>query len=241
MKKTRRNKLRVLAIGAHPDDVEICCAGTLARYIERGDHVTVAIVCKGDSASLNLPPDQLVQVRSREAQAAARVLGADLIQMGLPDWGVDPTFETTKLFAGVIRQAQPNVILTHFHTDYGSDHNNTFVLVRDGALAATVPNIKTGHRPLKRQPAILLWEPLGGYGFQPDAYVDITKTMRKKLRMLACHKSQREWLDRHGGIDFVDYVNVTARFRGYQAAVKMAEGFVTLKNWAQIPAGSLLP
>lgn len=236
-----RGKLRVLAIGAHPDDVELCCAGTLARCVERGDHVTVAIACNGDSASFDLAPDDLVKLRSREARAAAKSIGADLIEMGISDWNLDVNIDTKKLFADTIRQARPDVILTHYHTEYGSDHNNTFVLVRDAALAATVPRITTSHKAMKRQPAIFMWEPLGGYGFQPDIYVDITKTLKAKIRMLGCHLSQREWLSRHGGPDFAEYIEVVSRYRGMQAGVAHAEGFVPLKNWAQIAARPLLP
>lgn len=241
MKRTTGKKLRVLAFGAHPDDVELCCAGTMARYADRGDHVMVAIACNGDSATFDLPPEKLVKVRSREARNAARSIGAELIEIGLSDWNLDVTIETKKLFADAIRHARPDVILTHYHTEYGSDHNNTFVLVRDGALAATVPSIRTAHQAIPRQPAIFMWEPLGGYGFQPEAYVDITSTLPAKLKMLEHHRSQREWLSRHGGLDFAEYVRVVARYRGFQAGVTYAEGFVPLKNWAQIAARPLLP
>lgn len=237
----RHASLRVLAIGAHPDDVELCCAGTLARCAQRGDSVTIAVACKGDSASFDLPGDKLIEVRSREARNAARVIGADFLEMGLSDWGVDVILSTKKLFADVIRHARPDVILTHFHTEYGSDHNNTFVLVRDAALAATVPWVRTSHAATRRQPAIFMWEPLGGFAFQPEIYVDITKTMRTKQKMLGCHRSQREWLAKHGGIDFLEFIDVTARFRGYQSGVRYAEAFVPLKNWAQIAARPLLP
>jgi len=241
MRRGEAKKLRVLAIGAHPDDVELCCAGTLARYVERGNHVTVAIACNGDSATFDLPPEKLVAVRGKEARRAAKSIGAELIEMGISDWDLDVTIGTKKLFADVIRQARADVILTHFHTEYGSDHNNTFILVRDGALAATVPSIRTAHRAIPRQPAIFMWDPLGGYGFQPELYVDITRTLSAKLRMLECHRSQREWLSRHGGMDFAEYVRVTARYRGFQSGVKYAEAFAPLKNWAQIGARQLLP
>jgi N-acetylglucosamine malate deacetylase 1 len=233
--------LRILAIGAHPDDVELSCAGTLARCVQRGDSVTIAFLCKGDSASFDLPTDELVKVRSEEARDSARLLGAEVIEVGLSDYCVDVNLSTNKLVANVIRQANPDVVLTHYYTDYGSDHNNTFILVRDAALTATVPNIHTTRTPIPRQPAILMWEPLGGYNFQPEVYVDITDTFATKLKMLECHRSQREWLSRHGGFDFAEYIQVVARFRGYQSSVKLAEGFVPLKNWASIRAGSLLP
>ncbi len=238
---TGHKPLRILAIAAHPDDVELCCAGTLARCAERGDHVTIAFACKGDTASMDLPGDEIARIRSGEAKNAARVLGADLIPMGLLDYGVDVNLQTKQLFSDVIRQAAPDVIFTHFHPDYGSDHNNTFVLVRDAALAATVGNFRTSRPAVSTLPLIYMWEPIGGYGFQPEVYVDITNTFSTKVKMLHCHKSQREWFLRRGGVDFLDYIEVVAKFRGYQASVKLAEGFIPLKNWANIGARSVLP
>jgi LmbE family N-acetylglucosaminyl deacetylase len=233
--------LRVLAIGAHPDDVELFCAGTLARCAQRGDKVTIALACKGDSASMDLPGDEITKIRSREALSAARVLGAELIQMGMSDYGVDVNLQTKQIVSDVIREAAPDVIFTHYHTDYGSDHNNTFVLVRDAALAATVSNFRTSLPAVSQIPLIYMWEPLAGYEFQPETYVDITQTFSSKVKMLNCHRSQREWFRRRGGVDFLDYIEVVAKFRGYQSGVKLAEGFVPLKNWANIGTGPVLP
>ncbi|MGD0228242.1 MAG: PIG-L deacetylase family protein [Terriglobia bacterium] len=233
--------LRILAIGAHPDDVELCCAGTLARCVRRGDRVAIAILCNGNSASSDLPPEDLVKVRSLEARNSAGVLGAELMELGLSDWCVDVNLETKKLVADAIRQVNPDVVLTHFNVDYGSDHNNTFILVRDAALAATVPNVRTSHLVIDRIPSIFMWEPLGGYNFQPEIYVDITPTFETKAKMLGCHTSQREWMRRYGGIDFAEYIKVVARFRGYQAGVEFAEGFVPLKNWENIRTRRELP
>lgn len=233
--------LRVMALGAHPDDVELCCAGTLARCAARGDRVIIAVAANGDSASFDLSTEELVRIRSREARNAARVIGAEFIEMGLSDYRIDVNLENKKLFADAIRQARPDVILTHYHTEYGSDHNNTFLLVRDAALAATVPSIRTGRPALKRQPFLFMWEPLGGFAFVPEIYVDISETMQAKRKMLACHRSQRDWLKKHGGIDFQEYIEVAARYRGFQAGVRFAEGFVPLKNWAQIAPRPLLP
>lgn len=238
---TGRTPLRVLAVAAHPDDAELFCAGTLARYRLRGDHVTIVIACRGDSATLDLPPDELVAVRRREAAESARLLGADLVHLDLPDWAVDVDAAARRRVTDAIRQARPDVLFTHFHTDYGSDHNNTFVLVRDAALMASVPSVVTGHSAVPRAPAIFLWEPLGGFGFQPEVFVDITDTFATKVGMLECHRSQRDWLQRHGGMDFAEYIETVARFRGFQAGVRLAEGFIPLKNWGNLRAHGVLP
>src|SRR5437660_9257 len=103
-----RRPLQVLAIGAHPDDVELCCAGTLARYAQRGDLVSVAILCKGDSASFDLPAEELVKLRSQEARDSAHLLGAELIEGGLSDYCVDVNLSTKKVVADIIRLASPD-------------------------------------------------------------------------------------------------------------------------------------
>jgi LmbE family N-acetylglucosaminyl deacetylase len=228
-------------MGAHPDDIELGCAGTLARCLQRGDAVTMAIVCQGESASCGLTREELVEVRRREAQDSARVLGADLIQMGFSDYGVWPGEATVLRFVEVLRQARPDVILTHYHSDYGGDHNNTFQAVLDATVAATVPNIASSLPPLERIPLLYMMEPLGGFGFQPQVYVDITETFAVKVKMLECHRSQIEWMSRYGGMDCREYVETVARFRGYQASVKLAEGFIPHPSWAHIPVGAVLP
>ncbi len=233
--------LNILAVGAHPDDVEFGCAGALARCIARGDRATIAIVCRGDSASSDRPPQELAAVRGEEARSAARLLGADLIQMGLPDYGVWYDRETLGRFSDVIRLARPDLVITHFHSDYGGDHNNTLKLVVDATLAAAVPNFPGAHPPLARIPWLYMMEPMGGYGFQPQVYVDVTATLATKLRMLECHQSQMQWMSRYGGLDSRRYVETVARFRGYQAGVEFAEGFIPHASFGHVPPRSVLP
>lgn len=232
---------RILAVGAHPDDIEYACAGTLARCVQRGDSVTVAVVCRGDTASCGLSSEDLVAVRSREARDAAKVLGVELIEMGLPDYGVWPGTEILKAFTEVVRRATPDVIITHYHSDYGGDHNNTFQMVLDSTVAATVPNFPAEGAPIDGIPLLYMMEPLGGHGFLPDTYVDITGTLTVKQKMMECHRSQLEWMSRYGGLDSREYIETMARFRGYQCGVSYAEGFVGHRSWAHIPVGRVLP
>jgi LmbE family N-acetylglucosaminyl deacetylase len=225
---------RILAIGAHPDDVEFACAGTLARCIARGDQVTVAIVCRGESASCGLGPEELAQMRSREAAAAARVLGADLIQLGYPDYGVWYNREMLAAFNEVIRRARPDAIITHYSEDYGGDHNNTL-------KAATIPNFESAHAAIEKLPLLYMMEPVGGFGFQPQVYVDITDTLAIRLRMMDCHQSQLEWMSRYGGFDSKLYIETVARFRGYQCGAAYAEGFIAHGSFGHVGMGSVLP
>jgi LmbE family N-acetylglucosaminyl deacetylase len=84
-------------------------------------------------------------------------------------------------------------------------------------------------------------EPLAGYHFQPQVYVDVTDTFSRKLAMLECHRSQMEFMSRYGGQDFRVYMETVARFRGYQCGAKLAEGFIPHASWGHVSAGPVLP
>jgi N-acetylglucosamine malate deacetylase 1 len=233
---------RILAIGAHPDDVEIACAGTLARCIERGDAVSLIVMCNGNSASTSLGAEELAAVRSRELKDAANVLGVEtLIELGLPDFGVWLVRDLLFKLADAIRQVRPDVVITHFDADYGSDHNHTLKLVQDATLAASVAGVKTAHPAIPKIPYLYMMEPMAGYGFQPQVYVDIASTFQIKIKMLECHRSQMEWMSRYGGMDTREYIETVAKFRGYQAGVKYAEGFIAHGSWGHVPPRNVLP
>jgi N-acetylglucosamine malate deacetylase 1 len=233
---------RILAIGAHPDDVEIACAGTLARCRQRGDSISLIVMCNGNSASTSLGPEELAAVRSRELQNAAAVLGVEtLIELGLSDFGVWLQRETLDKLTDAIRRIRPDVVITHFNADYGSDHNHTLKLAQDATLAASVPGVKTACQPIPKIPYLYMMEPLGGYGFQPQVYVDVTSTFKVKIEMLECHRSQMEWMSRYGGMDMREYIETVAKFRGYQVAVKYAEGFIAHASSGHVPVSNLLP
>ena len=233
--------MRILAIGAHPDDIELGCAGTLAKCHNRGDTICIGILSRGDAASENMPGGDLAQTRRKEAKKSADLIGAEIMNLGFHDFSIDTTAQSMKTLAEMIRHAAPDLIITHYDQDYGSDHNNTCKLVLDASLAATVPNISTPTPSIPKIPALYMMEPLGGFGFQPEIYVNITETFPIKLQMLNCHESQIAWTTRQGGTDLREYIEVVARFRGYQAMVKMAEGFVAHKSWGHMPLGGLLP
>ena len=81
----------------------------------------------------------------------------------------------------------------------------------------------------------------GGFGFQPEVYVDITETIETKKRMMECHASQLQWMRRYSDMDSVEFIETVGRFRGYQAGVRFAEGFITHKSFARFPTGRALP
>jgi N-acetylglucosamine malate deacetylase 1 len=233
--------MRVLAVGAHPDDLEFWCGGTLALYAARGDQVVMCVCTNGNKGSYDTPPAELAATRLAEARASAELLGAECILLGLPDGGVLHTEEQRALLADAVRQAAPDVILTHPPNDYMSDHVNTSLNVWDASFWATVPLFPTRHDAIGRLPALYYADAVMGVESNPTDYVDVTDVWDTKVKMLLCHESQRRWLAEHDNIDYVDTMSVVARFRGIQCGVRYAEAFRAERAWPRLRPARLLP
>lgn len=232
---------RVLAVGAHPDDIEILCAGTLARCVARGDTVILCVATNGNMGSMTLAPAELAEVRESEAKASAAILGAELIFLGYPDEFLYPDHDTRMRFIQMIRSARPDVIITHSPNDYHQDHRTVSDLVFVASFMAAVPHVETASPFHNAIPPLYYMDTLAGLGFEPTEYVDITETLDTKLAMLRCHQSQLEWLGDYNDIDIVEFVTVTARFRGLQCGARYAEGFRRADVWPRMTAGTMLP
>jgi len=235
--------MRVLGVGCHPDDLELFCGGTLAKYAKRGDEIFMAIATDGRIGSETLPPEEIVAVRKKEAEESAKVIGAELIWHGFQDQGFLDTMETRLALIDTIRRVNPDVILTHYFPDYFSaDHNNVGFTVNAVSMMATPPNIKTEHERIKHNPPVYFFDTAVGVGFNPEEYVDITDYLDIKREMIRKHKSQNEeWLQYHCGGTVMEHAEVLSCFRGMQAGVKHAEAFIRCKAWARSVIGTLLP
>lgn len=236
--------MNILAVGANPDDIEFLCSGTLALYAQNGHRVSMAYLTAGDKGGEGVSPGEIAATRKREAEKAAALIGADVFPLGIPDGEVEPTLENRRLLVDVIRKSEPDVIITHNPNDYMSDHCYTSALVCDAAFWAAVPNYegRPDNLPKCGKFASLYYmDTLGGIGFQPEEYVDITAVFERKLAMLSCHKSQLEWMKKQSGMDFPDYMRTAAKYRGYQCGAAYAEGFIAAKKYLSLTTKRLLP
>ncbi len=227
--------MRVLAIGAHPDDIEIACSGTLAKCVKRGDTVIVCHVSDGDLGHVIIPPDELTRIRAEEARRAGALAGIEVIAAGFRDLDIfDNNRAARDRIVEIIRYANPDFIITHDPDDYMPDHTAVSRLVFDASFAATLPNYPPKTDAPARLVPIFYMDSLAGVGFVPTEYVDISDEIELKLEMLACHESQVVWMRDHDHIDFPDMVRTCSRYRGYQCGADYAEGFrrcnVYLKN-----------
>ena len=235
--------MRILAIGAHPDDIEIACSGTLAKCVKRGDTVIVCHASTGNLGHVIIPPDELAVIRANEAKQAGALAGIhEVICAGFNDLDIyDNNKQARDKMVDIIRYANPDVIITHAPDDYMPDHTAVSKLVFDASFTATLPNYKTKYdNPAKLVP-IYYMDTLSGVNFIPTEYVDITEEIDLKLKMLECHASQVKWMRDHDGIDFPDMVRTCSRYRGYQCGAEYAEGFTQCQVYLKGTHERLLP
>ncbi|WP_435017308.1 PIG-L deacetylase family protein [Tundrisphaera sp. TA3] len=226
---------RVLAIHAHPDDIEFQCAGTLALLADAGCHLTLATMTPGDCGGAGIDPEELAATRRAEAKAAADLLGADYTCLEFRDLAIFDDDESRRRVTEAIRRARPDVILTAPPIDYLVDHETTSRLVRDACFTATLQNYATRRwepaTPLAKIPHLYYVDPIEGHDRDGNPvpvgfHVDVSAVSERKKAMLACHASQYRWLQEQHGI--ADYLEAQARWgarRGSEIGVASAEAF----------------
>ena len=197
-----------LAIAAHPDDIEFGMAGTLLLLREAGWETHYLNLASGNCGSAEFSASKTAIIRRREAKAAARVLGAQFHASFLDDLEIFYADAELRRLATIIRKVQPDVILTHSPQDYMEDHMNTARLAVTAAFARGMPNYRTRPpcRPYDRPVTVYHGMPHGlrgglGERIVPGAFVNTTSVQARKRAALACHESQKNWLDISQGMD----------------------------------------
>mgnify|MGYP002378389919 CR=1 FL=1 len=235
--------MNILALVAHPDDAEILCAGTLARYAADGHRITLAIFTDGSMGDREIPPATLAGLRRAEAEEAAGLLGARLLWGGIVDEHVFPDAEQRRRVIDLLRESDPDVILTHHPGDYHPDHRHLAQLVFDSYFQKGLPFVPGQKLPACRfgEAQVYHLDTVGGIGNLPADYVDITPVMELKRRMLRCHRSQFKAMSDLAHCDLEQLVEIQARFRGLAAGCLYAEGFTRLESWQRGSHRRLLP
>lgn len=235
--------MRVLAVGCHPDDLEINAFGTLARCALRGDDVVICGVTHGNAGSMTHSPEEISRIRIAEATKAARLIGAkDYINLGVNDLEVDSRDrELIDRMIDVIRMVKPDMIITQYHDDYQRDHNEVSDLVFNASFMATIPNYRTKQPCCSVIAPLFYMEPSAGNAFIATDYVDITDVIEQKMEALACHASQIEWLRDHVGKDVLATTRAGAMVRGRLCMVPYAEAFLRCNHVLRMTPFRLLP
>ncbi len=208
-------KRNILAVGAHADDVEIGCGGTVARHVERGDDVTILVMAESSYTHYDGTVLRTLEEGEAEEKRAAKVLGAKLINLGFETKNVPYSSESIEAINKIIDDYNIDTIYTHWYHDTHQDHSRT------------TQSVISAGRYVRN---ILVYEPeypagRSYLGFWNQYYVDITPTFEIKMNALKCHESQ---VTKYGD-SFLEAVEARARHRGYEIGTRYAECFEVLR------------
>lgn len=189
--------LRLLILGAHPDDAEYHAGGLACRYRRAGHTVRMVSVTDGGAGHHWRSREELVAVRRAEASEAAAVIGAESAVWDFPDGELQPTLELRRKIIAEIRSYRPDLVLTHRLNDYHPDHRAVGQAVQDASFLVTVPRIVPEVPALRIDPVVASMVDLFTVPsrLRPDVVLDVSDELETILEMLACHRSQVfEWL-----------------------------------------------
>lgn len=222
-------KLDILAIGVHPDDVELGCSGTLLKHIEMGKKVGILDLTRGELGTRGSGP-----LRIKEAEAARKMMGALVREnLKMKDGFFQHTEENLKKIAQVIRKYQPEIVLANAISDRHPDHARAAKLTADACFIAGLAKVKTyDKRKLQER-----WRPKAVYHYiqdhtlHPDFVVDMSPYMDKKIELVLCFKSQffdpksKELESPISSKSFLESVKAKSSVYGRIIGVDFAEGF----------------
>ena len=227
--------MKILAMGAHPDDVELSCFGTLARCVNRGDTVVVCSLTNGNLGHKYIDKEKLSLVRMVESVEASKVIGASFCTLDIADGSVDEHDEDQILkVTNLIRSIKPDVIITHSEDEYHRDHIETSKLVFHSSMLASLPSFTSQYPSITHIPHILYMEGIEGAYFTPQIFVDVSETFELKMKGVGCHTSQLHTIDDEDYVDIFHTIEVIASFRGLQCKSRVAEAFRSCDKRARL-------
>ncbi len=221
-----------LSLLAHPDDAEFLCGGTLLRLREAGWEIHIASMTPGDCGSMVHNRWDIASIRTKENTAAAKIMDGTYHCLDERDLMVVYDKPTIQKCIDLMRRVRPDLVFTHAPRDYMMDHEMTSLLARGASFGFGAPNASLFPLlPGSHVPYLYYCDPVAGVdplGHPPmlTTWIDVTKQTAKKTRALAAHKSQRDWLRAHHGMDeYLESMRRQSAMRGKDIGVKHAEAF----------------
>ncbi|MEE9288777.1 MAG: bacillithiol biosynthesis deacetylase BshB1 [Bacteroidota bacterium] len=227
-------KLDVLAVGAHPDDIELSCGGTVARLVKKGYRVGVLDLTRGELGTRGSKT-----VRDREAQNAGRILGVAIREnLNIPDGNVEIGRKNILKVVQVYRRYRPEVLLIPHWLERHPDHEHTHTLCKQAWYYAGLAKITTRDRgkPQSRHRPKRFFHFMQWYEFVPSFIVDITETYETRLAAVEAFASQffdpkskhPETLVSSPG--FLEMIETRAKYYGNQIGVRYGEPFYSIQS-----------
>ncbi len=225
---------KVLAMGCHPDDIEFMMAGTLLLLKNLGAQLHYINIANGSCGTTQYSRDQIVRIRRRESKNAAQCLGAVYHESLVEDLEVFYTPELVRKTTAVVREVAPDILLLLSPEDYMEDHMNSARVGVTAGFCRGMPNYQTDPPCEPTYQDIVLYHALP-YGLQdgmrrtiqPDFYVDISTVLTEKETALACHESQKRWLDESQGLNsyLITMKEMSAAVGAMSGSYSYAEGW----------------
>jgi len=204
--------MNILAIGAHPDDIEYSCAGTLIKYAERGHHIYLMVLTSGQEGGSS-------EIRKQEQENAAELMSVQKIFWGgYHDTQLPLNKELIEKIEEVLGEVNPDLILVNYGDDTHQDHR----ILTQATMSAT--------RYVRN---VLFFEVPTTQNFNPQVYVDISDTLERKSQVLNAHASQVMKTNIED-MYIIELARANATFRGIQGRVKFAEAFAPLRLFINI-------
>jgi LmbE family N-acetylglucosaminyl deacetylase len=237
--------MNVVSILAHQDD-EMRCLGTMLKFRQRGETLSFVTVTDGSGGFVHEPDitrPEAARIRHEEMAALARSLDATFVNLAEHDEFLYDTPELRVRLIEAIRKTKADVIFTHWHDDYNTDHTATHWLVRQAALQCALPMIKTDSPPLKQHPAIFCVEPHGPMAFPASHFVDVSAFEEEKIRLLDLHVSQNQAFEAvTGGQKPIEAIcRRHDGFWGEHAGCAYAEAFAPMATRGAVKPYPILP
>ncbi len=225
---------RVLAIAAHPDDIELSMAGTMLRLARAGFELHYLNIANGSCGTAEHDAETIIRIRREEARAAAMELGATFHESLTNDLEIFYEPKLLRQVGSVVRAVAPEILLAHSPEDYMEDHTNACRLAVTAAFSRGMSNfvVDPPCPPIGQDVTVYHAQPHGncdglGHPIAPDLLVDVTSEMERKTRALACHQSQKRWLDESQGMDsYLAFMRDACRELGRRSGrFEFAEGW----------------
>ena len=213
----------ILAVGAHAGDMELTCGALLAKQRRAGDRIVLLHLTLGEGGNPKLTPEAYGAQKRREAEAAARILGAEVIFGPYRDGELVNDERARRYVADVIRQVKPTHIVTHWKNSFHPDHKAAYAITVDTVLPASLPGIKSSYPAYDGVRQVLYaenWEDMEG--FQPYVYLDVSDGFA------TWEKSVTQYEFVRGGISsypYLEYYRALFRVRGAEGGFTHAEAF----------------
>jgi len=214
--------VKLMVVGAHAGDAEVTCGGLIAKYSRAGYEVVIVHMTLGERGHPRLSEEEYAEQKRREAEEAARILGARPIFLPYRDGELTASREVKLRLCDLVRELRPEIVITHWRGSIHRDHRSTYRAVRDALFYAALPAVRR-ERPAHRVRALYFaenWE--DSFGFKPQVYVDVSETFEVWREAASAYAFARG----ETGFPYIEYYTCLFRIRGIESGFRYAQALM---------------